>query len=479
MKKQVSAILLAALLLFSASCGDAGTAAEATESAGGGNAAPDESVPEPEETREISFADYPAQDLGGWTLRYGDTLQYDICRFSIREEETGDVLNDAIFRSNRDVEEKLNITIKSVLYDDPGKLADVIIAGEDAFDIATGQDLRMAELALGGYMSDISGLEQLDFGADWWPKHSVDAYTINGKMLLFSNYSSYFGLSRARVWYINKTICADYGLNVPYDRIFDGSWTLDRLIEMINSVYSDVDGNGEKNEGDIFGLVKTHNYICMQPSMGINTFEKNSAGQLEFVFDVNKASVAVDKLYKLFIESPSVFQIMGDNSPAQQIYANGQALYYYDSLGMMETFLRDSDVDYGVVCTPKLDESQPDYIAGYTDYSHGVPITATELDKIGYCIEAMTASGYYTVAPAFVEKSLKNKYSYDEQSAKVIDLIMGRMKVELAYSFSAQMALAFNNLFNSNRPSSDLASYYEKNKEKDLALLERLNTLYS
>ncbi|MCR5263703.1 MAG: hypothetical protein K6D94_07505, partial [Clostridiales bacterium] len=102
MKKQVSAILLAALLLLSVSCGDAGTAAEATESAGGGNAAPDESVPEPEEPREISFADYPAQDLGGWTLRYGDTLQYDICRFSIREEETGDVLNDAIFRSNRD-----------------------------------------------------------------------------------------------------------------------------------------------------------------------------------------------------------------------------------------------------------------------------------------------------------------------------------------------------------------------------------------
>ena len=477
MKKQISAILLAALLLMASSCGDAAVSDDAAVSAA--TASSDEQAPEQEETKEKSFDDFPSQDLGGWTLRYSDTLQYDICRFSIREEETGDVLNDAIFRSNRDVEEKLNITIKSVLYDDPGKLADVIIAGEDAFDIATGQDLRMGELALGGYMSDISGLEQLDFDAVWWPKHSVDAYTINSKMLLFSNYSSYFGLSRARVWYINKSLCADYGLTVPYDKIFDGSWTLDRLIEMINSVYSDVDGNGEKNEGDVFGLVKTHNYICMQPSMGINTFEKNTGGQLEFVFDVNKASVAVEKLYKLFFESPSVFQIMGDNSPSQQIFASGQALYYYDSLGMMETFLRESDVDYGVICTPKLDENQPDYIAGYTDYSHGVPITASDLDKIGYCIEAMTASGYYTIAPAFVEKSLKNKYSYDEQSAKVVDLIMGRMKVELAYSFSAQMALAFNNLFNSNSPSADLASYYEKNKEKDLALLERLNTLYS
>ena len=477
MKKQISAILLAALLLMASSCGDAAVSDDAAVSAA--TASSDEQAPEQEETKEKSFDDFPSQDLGGWTLRYSDTLQYDICRFSIREEETGDVLNDAIFRSNRDVEEKLNITIKSVLYDDPGKLADVIIAGEDAFDIATGQDLRMGELALGGYMSDISGLEQLDFDAVWWPKHSVDAYTINSKMLLFSNYSSYFGLSRARVWYINKSLCADYGLTVPYDKIFDGSWTLDRLIEMINSVYSDVDGNGEKNEGDVFGLVKTHNYICMQPSMGINTFEKNTGGRLEFVFDVNKASVAVEKLYKLFFESPSVFQIMGDNSPSQQIFASGQALYYYDSLGMMETFLRESDVDYGVICTPKLDENQPDYIAGYTDYSHGVPITASDLDKIGYCIEAMTASGYYTIAPAFVEKSLKNKYSYDEQSAKVVDLIMGRMKVELAYSFSAQMALAFNNLFNSNSPSADLASYYEKNKEKDLALLERLNTLYS
>lgn len=479
MKKQLSALILAMLALASSACGDAAVSEEGVADTVETAAAAAETAAEKEETQAPSFADFPSSDLGGYTLRLGDTRQYDIYRFSIREEETGDVLNDAIYRSNREVEEKLNITIKSVLYDDPGKLADVIIAGEDAFDIATGQDLRMAELALGGYMSDISGIKGIDFSADWWPKHSVDAYEINGKMLLFSNYMSYFGLSRARVWYINKSLAADYGLKVPYDSIFDGTWTLDRLIEMINAVYSDVDGNGEKNEGDIFGLVKTHNYICMQPSMGIDTFAKNKDGQLEFVFDVSKASAAVEKLYKVFFESPSVFLISGDNSPVQQIFASGQALYYYDSLGMMETFLRDSDVDYGVICTPKLDESQPDYIAGYTDYSHGVPITAPDLEKIGACIEAMTASGYYTVAPAFIEKALKNKYTYDEQSAKVIDLIMGRMKVELAYSFSAQMALAFNNLFNTSSPGSDLASYYEKNKDKDIALLERINTLYS
>ncbi len=337
----------------------------------------------------------------------------------------------------------------------------------------------MANLALNGYTLDISHMEQLDFSAPWWPTHSVSSYLINGNMLLFSNYMSYFGVSRARAWFINKQLAANYGLSVPYADVFAGTWTLDKLRGLIGSVYEDTNGNGTIDPEDTVGYVNQNIFICMQPSLGIRTFSTNSEGKLEFVFDLDRASLALEKMYALIYETGTVLQ--ADTNAGRQdqaVFQAGKSLFYYDSLGMAETVLRDTDVEYGILCTPKLDETQPDYVAGYTDYSHAVPKTVTDETLVGWGIEALTASGYYTVIPAFVDVSLTNKYVYDEDSAKVIALIGQKMYVELAYSFSAKLANTFHTLLNSSAPSKDIASYYAANQKADIALAEKLNSLY-
>lgn len=478
MKKRLFSLLLAALLVSTAavSCGkseDIGDPIDNSQTSAASEEGPAETEP------EKTFDDFPAQDLGGASLRLGDTEQYDIYRFSIRDELNGDVLNDAIYNSLRAVEEKLNVVTQPVLFADPGQLSNAIVAGDDACDIMTGQDLAMANLALDGYTMDISHMEQLDFSAPWWPEHAVSSYRINDNMLLFSNYMSYFGVSRARAWFINKQLAANYGLTVPYADVFAGTWTLDKLHGMIGSVYEDTNGNGTVDMEDTVGYVNQNIFICMQPSMGIHTFASNSEGKLEFVFDLERASTALDKMYAMIHETKGVYQ--ADTSAGRQdqtMFQNGKSLFYYDSLGMAETILRDTDVEYGILCTPKLDETQADYIAGYTDYSHAVPKTIQDETLVGWGIEALTASGYYTIIPAFVDVSLTNKYVYDEDSAKVIALIGEKMHVELAYSFSAKMANMFHNLLNSANPSKDLASYYAANQQLDIDFAAELNDLY-
>jgi len=470
----LAALLVTALL---AACGSSGESADPGSAPG---SEPQTEAEQPAETEaEKTFEDFPEQDLSGASLRLGDTEQYDIYRFSIRDELNGDVLNDAIYNSLRAVENKLNVVIQPVLFADPGQLSNAITAGDDSCDIATGQDLAVANLALNGYTMDISHLEQLDFTAPWWPAHSVASYRINGNMLLFSNYMSYFGVSRARAWFINKQLAANYGLTVPYADVFAGTWTLDKLRSMIGSVYEDTNGNGEVDAEDTVGYVNQNIFICMQPSMGIRTFASDSEGKLEFVFDLERASTALEKMYAMIYETKGVLQ--ADTAAGRQdqaVFQAGNSLFYYDSLGMTETVLRDTDVEYGILCTPKLDEAQPDYIAGYTDYSHFVPKTVQDETLVGWGIEALTASGYYTIIPAFVDVSLTNKYVYDEDSAKVIFLIGEKMYVELAYSFSAHMANTFHTLLNSANPSKDLASYYAANREADIALAEELNAKY-
>lgn len=473
MKKHILTLLLAALLTLSAiSCGS-GTSTETAEQ---DTSAPAENTVET--PAEPTFADFPAQDFAGAALRLGDTEQYDICKFSIREELNGDILNDAIYNSLRSVEEKLNVLVTPVYFGDPGQLANAVIAGDDFCDIMTGQDLRMANLALEGYTMDISHLEQLDFDAPWWPEHAVASYRINNNMLLFSNYMSYFGVSRARVWFINKQLCEDFGMTVPYEDVFNGTWTLDKLHSMIGTVYTDTNGNGTVDEGDTVGYTNENMYLCLQPSFDVHTFASGKNGQLEYVFDMERGSLALEKMYAMLYENTGVFQSKNGGRIDQTMFRDGNSLFYYDSLGMAETILRETDVEYGVLCTPKLEESQADYIATYTDYSHAVPKTISDQNLVGWSIEALTASGYYTIIPAFVDVCLTNKYVYDEDSAKVIRLIGEKMHVELAYSFSAHMANVFLNLLNNNNPTTNLASYYAKHEKEDLALMENLNNLY-
>lgn len=476
MKKRIFLTLLAALLCFSATaCGgsetqETTTTEKNTQVENGQNT---------DEAKETTFADFPSQDLSGAALRLGDTEQYDICKFSIREELTGDVLNDAIYNSLRSVEDKLNVVVTPVYFSDPGTLSNAVIAGDDFCEIMTGQDLKMANLALQGYTLDISGMEQLDFDAPWWPSDAVQSYKINNHMLLFSNYMSYFGVSRARVYFINKQLCTEFGMDVPYEDVFNGTWTLDKLSTMVENVYQDTNGNGTVDDEDIVGYTNANIFLCLQPSLGIDTFGYGKDGKLEYVFDIEKASTALEKMYDMLYKTGSVYQVPdGSGRQDQPMFQNGRSLFYYDSLGMAETVLRSTDVEYGVLCIPKLDENQEDYIATYTDYSHAVPKTITDKELVGYGIEALTASGYYTIIPAFVDVCLTNKYVYDEDSAKVIRMIGEKMYVELAYSFSTKMANTFHNLLNNASPSTDIASYYAANVEADKILMNELNDLY-
>lgn len=476
-QKIILTLLTCAMLLSAVSCGGKTNVENDPAQTQDTTAAETETEQATETSVGRDFSAFTGADLGGFTLRLGDTKQYDIYTYSIREELNGDVLNDALYNAYRAAEEKLNMTVQPTLYDDPSSLKNMILSGVDECDIITCQDLTLGGMALQGMFLDVAKLDHIDLTAPWWPQNAVESYRINGKMVIFSNYMSYFGLSRARVWFINKQLCGDFGMTVPYDDVFAGTWTFDKLDAMMANTYMDVNGNGERDMEDTYGYATVGGFICMQPDLGLYTYAPDKGGKLSFVFDLERASTAIDKLYHMYYEAGGVYANTTAGRVDQSMFKDGRTLFYFDSLGMASSDLRESDVEYGILIMPKLDEDQPDYIVAYTDYSHAVPKTVGDMDSVSWCIEALTASGYTTVVPAFIDVSLKNKYAYDADSAKMIDLIGEKMYVEIAYTFQANMSMAFQNLLDPAKPSGDIASYYEKHLAADLTLMEQLNGL--
>ena len=139
------------------------------------------------------------------------------------EEQTGDIVDDAIFNRNQQVCERLNVNFD--FFEIPGAWANrdsfnqtiqsSILAGDGAYDILAGYSMCIASISANGLLQDLASTEYLDFDQPWWS---------------------------------------------------------DSLIEMSQGVYSDLDGVGKKSTGDRFGTFLPYIYIdAFYFSSGLNT----------------------------------------------------------------------------------------------------------------------------------------------------------------------------------------------------------------
>ena len=102
------------------------------------------------------------------------------------EDDTGDVVNDAIFRRNAKVQEQFGIELEFT--GTPGsnpKMAEYVNvcvnntqSGADACDIFAGYSMTGATLTTEGVTQNLAEYEYMEFDKPWWPKSLVDTVTI-------------------------------------------------------------------------------------------------------------------------------------------------------------------------------------------------------------------------------------------------------------------------------------------------------------
>ena len=98
--------------------------------------------------------------------------------------------------------------------------------------------------------------------------------------------------------------------------------------------------------------------------------------------------------------------------------------------------IRDMTDPFGVIPFPKLDEDQENYMALIHDGAHmfAIPITKSDIDAECAVLEAMCAENYRKVTPAYYETTLKVKYTHDDASAKLIDIIHDNVRTDFIYA---------------------------------------------
>ena len=118
--------------------------------------------------------------------------------------------------------------------------------------------------------------------------------------------------------------------------------------------------------------------------------------------------------------------------------------------------------DFGVIPTPKLDETQEDYfIEPDVTKMLVIPVTASDLDRTAVIVEALAYEGYTYLRPLYYETMLQSKYLRDEESVEMLDEYIYTNIGFSVVTGSSKLTEVVNSVI---KGSSEAASTFASNK---------------
>ncbi len=293
-------------------------------------------------------------------------------------------------------------------------------------------------------------------------------------MYAASSYLSYCGLHWTRVITFNKDITEDLGYSGLYDDVREGKWTLDRLHELTEGASRDLDGNGKLNTKDMIAFTSgTQTWYCMQEAVDIPVYRHDAEGIPYLDIDIERVTKYVD-IMRLLIKGDD-YVASGDFGIDQ--FKNGMAIFAYTQVGDAYDTYRISDIRYGFLPTPKLDEAQKDYINCCTDVPWGIPknVTPEKLDIVGTVTEAMSCYNYNEVLPAYYETAIKARTADAPDDTEMLTIIADTRTISFSYTYQ----LTYNNIAaDCVENGAEVASYFKRNEKASNKLLAKLIEVY-
>ena len=449
MKAYRIALLTAAALLLTA-CGS-----EPISSAQTGDSS--DAVSTSAEVTE-SF-DVPTLDFGGREfviLACDEDVRYTYIEDT---EQTGDIMDDAIFTRNQQTEEWLNIDlvvepVKGI--DTYTSLSKDIMSGDAHYDMVSPHILRsISQLVTSQYLADLSEFEYVDFSKSWWNNSFTDTLSIKDKLYYASGDLI---VPNARVIVFNKQMMEDYGMPDIYEAVRDGRWTLDLLGEYTKDAVRDADGNSVYDKNDLYAFSDLAN-------TGLATSFVHASGEL-FVskgtdgFNINLNS---EKMYNIITKLYDYLYRDGNTDITNVEFGNGNVLFGSQVLLKLQ-ILRDYPTDFGIIPFPKYDESQDGYYSSVWNGLVCVPITAKDMDLCGAVLETMAYYSQSTLMPAYYDKLLDSKFVRDETSSEMLDIIFDGLVYDVGLCFDNFIGCYASLGQLLNQGSTDLASFYEQKR---------------
>lgn len=441
MKRKLSLLLAMLSIISTMSCGESSDESEST------TLSDDTSV---EETTRSKSGVPDSLDLEGQTITIWYTTKSVAASetfVDLNPELTGDVLDDAIFNMNKEVEQKLNCTLEFYNSDTPSSetgtaMQKLVLANDDTYDMYHVVQHCSANLATEGYYLNMADAKYISYDEPWWDYKYMKEMTI-GEDKIFC-LSGDFAVDRTRClncFYYNKSLYEDFYKDPDglYTDVMEGTWTWDKLRTICSEVYLDINNNGTADRGDRFGYI-TNNYNNIDLifyATGARATERDKDDIPQIVLNSERNISVLQDLYKLIFETEGVYNsgaLYDDDLQNRQEFIDGNSMFIPGFFYTSEA-LREMKSDYGIIPVPKYNEEQEEYYSDTHDIIRlmVVPVTCNKVDSVSAVLEEMAYIGYRDVVSAYYDVALKGKYVRDDVSAQILDIIRDSCSPELAH----------------------------------------------
>ena len=247
---------------------------------------------------------------------------------------------------------------------------------------------------------------------------------------------------------------------------------------MAKSVYRDLNGNNIQDEEDIYGFVGYKKLYGFQSAF-VNCYSEGDDGKVSIDYDRERFVDVVERMNQLMNGGEGGY-LTGDE-PDSKMFSDGKALFFYNTLDTLsQEAMRESDIDYGILPVPKYDSEQENYITPSFDCQFAIPVTVSDPDTISLLVESLSASGYNNVRDVYFETALSTKYTRDEGSIEMLNIIGDTLMVDLSYlNTSAGInGLGRALMYCLSNPDKGIVSYLDSIEASEASIVDKLNEFF-
>lgn len=394
----------------------------------------------PETTTEDYLNTLPQKDYSGTTFTMIGKNDVEYAHNFPEAQETGEIVNDALFYRNRTVEERYGVAFAYELTSSGGdtvsKVQADVMAGDMSYDMIQGSMLTCTNVLLNREcLFKINDLPAIDLSQPWWNSRCGSDLAIAGNFYYITGDIMYEHYREAACLLFNKNLMKDYNIDTNlYQLVQEGKWTFDKMQE----VASAIEGNSGTYRYTISDIGGYDFYFG--GDLRITYFDEN--GNPYFAnTPTNKMSDLIDKYSNVFADTSICVNdtynysmgTLDSVGRAKSFFTSGNALFYScrteEIMGM-----RDNDIDFGVVPVPKYDQTQENYISyanPWVGSSVAFPKNMQNAEMSGIITEALACESMSYLKPAMYDNMLKTRSTRDEESAAMLDIIFSTKTFDL------------------------------------------------
>ncbi len=352
------------------------------------------------------------------------------------EEETSDLVNDAVYNNNLAVEERFGITMNIVRggYDATGggqqeataQFRSLIEANDQTYHAFMHvQHTGMPQMILERYFVDWNTIPYVNLDEEWWYQNIKNDLCFGDKIYIMTgDYSRY--IDRIDCLVFNKDIFDELGLEYPYQAVKDGTWTWDVFADLVARGAKDLNGDGQMStDDDRYGLSGWGYELApaLLVSSGYSPLSRDADNMPVLNQNVDEAHEIYGKIVDLFSDGKKAVAIWDDYNLSNSLFAEGRSMFKDTFLNGIPG-LTDLEFDFGILPYPKWSDDG-DYLNRSSNMSPltYIPVTNPNVEMTGAVLEELAFLGAKNLTPAYFDIVLTVKNTRDTESEDMLPII--------------------------------------------------------